>query len=546
MATRPTTLALDSNRGTYTVTVSEPNLSESQLASVFEEADAVGTGDGNVTVQITSHDADIPLDLSAVRPGTYTFRIDVTDSAATETITVTRLEESHVDAAVPSEAAKTSRGGMATVPIRLGNADAATVRVGSQSLGYVSTVEVVDSDGDGLVVLRMNTWLAGRSTDANRRAFGVDDGTARRVALQTPPLDDPPLEPALYDVRVSVDGERKTSTYVGITGQPTEAPSTVTAPSSSYSSLETLDDLNAAASNRTLTSDATVARGDVIAFDLQAPGLLGAIAAERDGDESAADAFVDLVAADAGFEFRIRQRDPPPNRRPARVDLAATNAAGGLHAIPVNGSNRLFLVIDTDRMALTSREELERRLQPGAFRANLTLDPSTGVVDERRSHTSDWELVEQEVTLDSGDSKPLRLRSATCQRVSGTSSLAPGSQVAIVLRSTDDEWVRIAQPTVESDGRFDAEVNLSSVPGNATFVASVRSGPDAEVRGTVVDGPPAGVRIENQSVAGGPWTSPPLASRSVASSRSTRRILSTVSASRDRSTPGRRRTSRFT
>lgn len=500
VASSATTLHFDSERARYNVTATSEQLSTETLLTVFENADAVAVGeteDATVEFQLTREDDSVPLTLSTVERGQYAFEFAVVDSTAEASATVPRLGEEDVTATFVEPGVGITEGSLARFPIRLANTDRTTVYVGSRENNYLSAVEVVDDDGDGLVVLEMNTWLAGRSIWDNRRAFTAAGGTVERVTLRTDPLSDPPLDPAMYDLNTTVDGVGKSATLLGIRDQSIGELRTWTAPADA--TFENRTEIRTAIQRGTLTRDETVARGELVVFELQAPGLVGELAArlQRSGSDEAA--LVETVVDSSAFAFNTTQANPGPNVEPARLDLRATHRADGLTVVPSPKNGTVYVVLDTDRAVLTKNDEGGPLAAGDALRTNFSLGESHGVVDDRRSAGIEWRVVDRRVTLRDTDSGPVHVRNATCQVISAQSTLTPGTELSFRLRGTDASFNQIAQPVVADDGRVELVTDFSAAPANTTVRLS---SPDANVGGRtvrVVDRPPAAIGIANQS-----------------------------------------------
>lgn len=504
--TRPDTLYFNSNRGSYNVTVTAANTDGDTLQNVFANATAVRkTGPESVTFQVTEIDETLQLNLSSTDEGRHIFRFNVTDSTAQDAVAVFHIPAEAVRAGLQDEAAATPVGGVVRVPIRFRFADQATVYVGSRERSYLTAVDVEDSDGDGVVVLRVNTWLAGRSEELNDRAFSVDDGRVRETTLHTEPISAPPLDPSAYEVNVTVNGRQKDTGSIAVRSQSVEEPELWTAPGNDYDQLETVGDVRGGIDNGAVTRADTVAHGDVAVLALTGPGLLGAIEANSNASKTKAAALADLETTTGNPVVHVRQQDPPPNQDPARLDLERTAADDGLRILTDRPSGTVYLVVRTDRAVLKIPEQDTRDLRSDdEMRVNLTLGPDYGVQGSERSATQDWEMTERRVTFDAARDGPAHVRQAGCQVVSGQTSLAPGTE--LVLRAhgkTDETLIRSERPVVDRDGRFNAQLNFSSVSANETFDITVADIRHEEMTIEVRDVPPAAVQFAESNVTNG-------------------------------------------
>ncbi|WP_226012250.1 BGTF surface domain-containing protein [Halomicrobium salinisoli] len=87
-------------------------------------------------------------------------------------------------------------GDVARVPVSLGDADAATLSIGSDDLNYRTNATVRDGNGDGLVIVTVDTGAAGVDGQTLSTADDADELT---VTAAEPDLDEP-IDPASYDL----------------------------------------------------------------------------------------------------------------------------------------------------------------------------------------------------------------------------------------------------------------------------------------------------------------------------------------------------------
>jgi len=453
VATRPTTLVFDSNRGHYPVTVSAERLSDATLADALDDDRRVERTDEGVRFRVRHDENRVALDRTPIGRGQYELDFSVPDSDAEASATILRFGEEDVSAAFGGEGYKTAAGSVVRIPIRLQNADRATVHVGSRERNYRASVQVVD-DGDGVAVLEMNTWLAGRAAESEPEAFAVTGGRLGGATLHSGPIASPPLDPASYPLNVTVNGNEKDAAMIGIGSAPVETPTVRTAPGTDYGALKRPADVRGAAANGTLTAGGSVAHGDTAVVRLQAPGLVGALDARTVDGTNRTAAFVDLAGESGPFEVRIERAESGPNSEPGVIDLSATRAADGLRVVSAPENGTVYLMLRTDRTVIGTDGE-ERRLRPGdLLRANLTVH-------------------------------------------------SPAVPVEFRVRGTEPAVLRTTTAVVGPDGRADASLNLSGVPANATLDVT---SPDATVVGGTIrvrDRPAAAVELSNQTVRGG-------------------------------------------
>lgn len=500
VATRPTTLAFESNRQGYNVTVTIDDVPGRTVEDVFGGSVPVErTADGGVEFRVPDHEYRVPLNRTALDRGSYELEIAVVDSDARASTNVFRLGAQDVAAALPEGEVSTTEGSVAQIPIAFRNADRTTVYVGSRDRNYLASVEVVDSNRTGRVTLSFNTLLAGQSREANRRAFAAENGTIGKVTLHTDPVPNPPLAPGLYRVNTTVNGDAVDETHVAVSAQQTALSEPLTAPGSAYAGLNTSTSIGVALSRGLLSPDSTVATGDVVGYRLRAPGLLGTLAANWEDNESVEQAFAEVATDSSSFAFEVVDRSPDPNDRRDRVALGETARADGLTVVPNWRNGTLSVTLRTDRVVLADGTGERTALEPATDLRTTLNGSERGAADGNQSVSRDWRLVERTVSFDAPPSGTIHLRNATCQVVSGETSLAAGTELELRLRRSDPRSLRSVDTVVDDRGRFGEALDLSDVSDNATFDVSVSDARTTETRLRVADRRPAAVEMRNQS-----------------------------------------------
>jgi PGF-CTERM protein len=115
--------------------------------------------------------------------------------------------------------------------------------------------------------------------------------------------------------------------------------------------------------------------------------------------------------------------------------------------------------------------------------SGLTLeDPSIGTEFRARDRTA---------TFETGQNDTVRLAAVPDARLSGTTTLAPGTELEVEARASGT-FLRRNETRVDEDGTFTTTLNLSAVEPRTTFTAIV-DGLDVAATGIVTNGtePPA-------------------------------------------------------
>lgn len=372
------------------------------------------------------------------------------------------------------------RGDVVRIPITFETGSLATLEVFGP--GYDATLIVNDDDGDGKVTVLFDTSRPGDPSGAYTTLDSddvVDDRHLFRMEGIAPT--------GAYRLRVSTDDSRDRM-VLRLRERATGDLTALAAPGGTADALDRPAAVAAARENGTVSAvggNRTVARGDALVVDIGGSGFGGALSARetdalslrlaRTGECAGAADLLDAaeVLTEPGREDYYAVVDT------AAVELAPANATTGF----------------PDGCSPT--------LRPGdRVRVDLTVpDGSPLAVDGRATaETGPVTVVERNATLDDDAS----LAAAANATVTGTTTLAPGSDLSVVVAGPDDGTERTATARVGPDGRFNATVDLSGVERFTNVTVDVRADGasllDAPRRATVGADTPA-VSIDDQSGA---------------------------------------------
>lgn len=337
------------------------------------------------------------------------------------------------------------RGDIAAMELNFSGTQNATVTVGSEAVNYEATVTVNDSNGDGRVTLLMNTYIAGMGENESAvyrtRAAGDDVTSTNRT---TGPLDTP-LETSTYNLSVAADGRETDTATLELTERTTGELVTWTAPTGSFDNTTNTSEVAAAVESGRITTTDTIANGDVLVHQFKLSGIYGALAASN---------FTQLVERGA-LDLTIEQTNPDTNRRPKRLDLNRSLANDSIHVVPDERNDVLYVNVDTGKAVFTNGEPTAG----DEFESTLTLNGESGLTERDRSISANVTLVGAELSLGT-----VALAADANQTVTGTTSIAPGSEVAVRLqRNGNSSFLKTNTTTVKPNGTFVATFNLSAV-----------------------------------------------------------------------------------
>ena len=340
------------------------------------------------------------------------------------------------------------RGDIAAIELDLFGTTNATVTVGSEAVNYETNVTVNDSDDDGRVTLLMNTYIAGLDTeDAVYEAAGDDAivGTNRT----TDPLDSP-LETSRYNLSVTVGDRRTDGATLVLTERTTGELITWTAPAANFDNATNASEVATAVENGHITATDTVAVGDVSVNQFKLSGVYGALAVSN---------VTELLRGGA-LDFSMVQTNPSTNRPPKRLDLNRSLANDSIRVVPDPRNDVLYVNVDTGAAVFDNGT-----LSAGdSFESTLTIDGESTLADADESVSANVTFVGTELGLADPS-----LAAGRNQTVSGTTSVAPGSEVTVrIQRNGSNSLVKTNTTRVKPNGSFDTSFNLSSIAPRST------------------------------------------------------------------------------
>jgi len=470
--------------------------------TVVERRTGTIGGNGGATVEFGGDR------LAEAGPGNHT--INASDPATGTTATADRVRVVDADertATFRSGVVAEHAGDVAAFDLELRYADAATVTVGGPDVGYHANATVADRDGDGSVRLRFNTAAAADAATLPDDGGGVFEtvpgagndsgGSDAVVAAEAGDHDaaSSGLDPGEYGLTVRPGPDAgATETDVGTLALRQPAPrrlDTLVAPANA--TLSTRAEVSAAIAGGRLTGATEVAAGDVVVHRIDAPGVAGSLA---DASGNTTQAFFGLAGTEDGdrYALNVTQRDPGANEDPYRLRLNETTArvvadaandtyfvvyrGDGPDAVPWNGT------------AATGPPDPEAPAAGDSLTAEFTLRPEGAFADLGRAErrlTANHSLATARIGADG----PVTVANATNQSVAGTTTLAPGTEFGLRIRSdngTAPEFLTTARAVVGPDGGWTATVDFDDRRVGDAF--TVRSAADtvAPANELAVDG----------------------------------------------------------
>ncbi|WP_175454330.1 DUF7827 domain-containing protein [Halopelagius longus] len=481
----------DSIEGTITANAGNRPIEVSLLDSDGDEVEEIGatlSGQGEYNFE---------FDLNDVDTGDYTVEArdnnsGVTDSSSTINVAEAGEGQANFENSIITDA----RGDVVGMNITMSNSDYATVTIGSEDVGFVSNVTVEDGNDDGVVRLYFNTWAAqnGETDDASD-VYSVesddDEITSSSIGTGVESL----LDNGEYDLEVRSGQDASVSSQnvatLVLEQRETRSLNTWTAPSGE--SFSDKEELYEAAQNNNLTQAQDIAFGDRVVQQVNASGLEGVLEAQ-DSDEVGSQFY-----GATQFNYSVEQTEAGANREPFQLALNNSNSnviadsQNDTYYITYNPSQVTAYVDENEDGQFNASEDTvvnDRLDDEEALTGNFTV-LEDGLADEEQSVESDYQFSTAEYNMD----EPVNVTATSNQTIEGTTTLAPGTELQLRVRSSDDtspSFLKTSTVYVTENRTFSGTFDFSEQSANDTFTVTVSSNhPEAdnlEVDGNVVEG----------------------------------------------------------
>jgi len=519
-----TEIEIDSNRGTYSLNVSADGLDAGDLFDIFnatgdftDDDGAVGNNgpflieaddDEDVLTIFSVRDGEYEVDFEDVEEGDYEFEFEVTDSTASATASITVVDSG--DGSLSVEDAEQSTGDIAEIVVSASNTDEGNLIIGNEDdSNYQANVSIDFGDLDQVTVY-FNTYAAGNSD------FGevvwlddddLDEGASIELEYETDDIDGI-LDIGDYEMTVSANTDFSETidnpddvASLFIEERSTDDLNIWTAADVSVEDILDEDDddqlaaVVTAIENDLITPADTIAHDDFVVHQLEASGLKGLFkyAESETGAETLGEQFIELATnetlaadleADTIIQLRVREtRDSVgPNAQRDSIDFTETDVT----VLHDEDGDQYFILLNTDEIELVNGEiekdedyEFDIRFE---LRDERLLDVDEDdddleVVDYYQQLNTAFELVERDGSFDLTDDDMIEVEAGEEQLITGTTNVAPGSEVQIRIRGTGDARFSKSQSeiVVDADGNFAGEFDFSDRNVDDEFTATLRN-----------------------------------------------------------------------
>ena len=479
---------------------------------VIERRNRTLGGNGDVTVEFGGDG------LAGTGPGNYTVNAtDVATDAAAGSDRIRAVDADARTATFRSSVVAEHAGDVAVFDLELRYADTATVTVGGPDVGFRANATVEDRDDDGRVRVRFNTAAATDLTtlpDDGGDVFvtaPVGNASSTPDTVVAADIGDSSastggLDPGDYPLAVrpgsNASADATTAGALTLRQPSPQALDTWVAPADArFSTPASVSDAIAAGR---VTNATEVAAGDTVVHRIVAPGIAGEFATEAGNTTEAFFGSAGTSDRDR-YALNVTQRDPDANQDPYWLRLNNTSA----RVVADTTNDTYFVIYRSDGPAAapwngtaeTGRLDADAPATGDSLSAEFTVHADGPFADLERTErrvTAAHSLVAARITAD----EPIVVTNATNQSVAGTTTLAPGTEFALRLRSengTEPQFLKATQTVVGPGGRWNATVDFESERVGDTF--TVRSAADtvASTNELAVDGEVRAVLPENVS-----------------------------------------------
>ncbi|MGB9952925.1 DUF7282 domain-containing protein [Haloarcula marismortui] len=418
--------------------------------------------------------------------GPYT--INVTDNqtgvtASTDQINVSEAEDG--DASFESSVVNDERGDVVNITYQLDNTDEAVVFVGDdEDDNYAISGTIEDDDGDGEVTVSFNSYLAGTSANTGVSASEIlyvkgddeisgveEDGTFSRNTL-----DEETIEASSYNLNITAGTSQDSSAdSVGtlrLSERSTETMRSWVAPQDAELDDDDIDIRDRIGQN--LTQSNNIADGDLVVHQIVASGVEGPLAYEEEvnGSSSTTQAFLRSTAGGAGnndaFNLTVNRSDVGANADEDPLTLNSSNVV----VVDDPDNNTYFVAVKTELASFDSGVPIRDDDEDDELVANFTVSADTGLSEDNDGVEDDYSIVDRDATLDTANGL-VQAQAAADQQITGTTTVAPGSELEVEVESDSDSNPFLDRPeaTVGQNGTFSATADFSDYSAGTNFTA---------------------------------------------------------------------------
>jgi len=493
-------LTVESNRDDYDVEVSAEGLDADDLDEIFPNADTVDQDNDVVVFEGVSTNETIEANFTDADGDDYNFTVSAADTTAEDDAPI-EVRTIEGDVTFNQDIYETAAGDVTNVTLELEDTDEVVLFVGGSEVNYIERVRLTDENENGSVTVNINSRNAGLN-DSDESSLGnayeAGDGTEVEVLgledsedyddLEINETLNDPIEPASYEIAAGTTASYTISNN-----------NLVVDDEVAISSLELVEpELSGVRIHTAPTADADdqdlnellgqvskgdqdpteVALEDRVVVQIEITGVYGTF----DDPQS---------LADSPATISVEENSSSPNRDPIQFNVSDVEDSEKVQLIPSQEAGSVFVVIDLRDVEAADGDQNRGEVRAEQeYNASITFNDSAAYYTDETANSSEFELIERSGEF---DNEPYNVTSAENQTVSGTTTIAPNTEIGVRVRSsgnTSPNFVKTTNVDVQEDGTFNASFDFSDQSVGDTYTVSVRSGNFADqvqVDGEVVE-----------------------------------------------------------
>jgi len=422
--------------------------------------------------------------------GPYT--VNVTDNQTGVTVTSDQINVSEAedgDVSYESSVVTDERGDVVNITYQLDNTDDAFIFIGDEDDdNYAVSGQIEDDDDDGEVTVQFNSYLAGSSANVGSvdasdvlSVPGDDDieNVNEHGTFERGNLDEETLDASSYNMNATAGTSQSSNPdSVGtlrLSERSTENIRSWVAPQDADLTDDDIDIYDRIGANVTQANN--IADGDIVVHQIQASGVEGPLEYEEEvnGSSDVTQAFLrSTVGGDDNndaFNLTVNRTNVGANADEDSIVLTSDNVT----VVDDPDNNTYFVAVELDNVnQYQSGTPVREDDEDDQITANFTVSKDTGLSDDNDGVEDDYTITDRDATINTANGL-VTLQAAADQPVTGTTTVAPGSEIEVRLDSESDANPFILRPeaTVTSNGTFTATADMSDYSAGTNFTAQV-------------------------------------------------------------------------
>lgn len=356
-------------------------------------------------------------------------------------------------------------GDVAVVPVSVPAGTTATVAVTSGD-DYAVRLRVREADGDGQVTLLVNTYLAGNESTVPAGTYSArgEDAVIAVHTNQSAAMNEGEYAVTVRQNESVTDTQQVAVTESSVSGMTARRAAPQVFHASNASEIRSANRSGLIQSLRPGEYNPEVVDGETLLFRIDAPSLLGVLAAKF--GTTPTERFVRIHESwDYAAPERFEIFGPCGG-----IMFIDTAEEGGARVVTDYREGTVYVLLDTSNI-----EGTDAGKQTAYF--GLSAESRINNLDSEREFKAKFGVGNRESTVHPARTDGVRLKPVENASISGETDLLPGSRITINVTLRDDPtYVRRTTTVVDSDGTFDATVDLSERDGADRYDVSITSG----------------------------------------------------------------------